>query len=311
MTKQKTNSIKARIKVDFYQEVTNKIITLLEKGVTPWRCTWNKYGLARNYATGHTYTGINAFLMNLSPHPIPLFMSFKQAKAKGGKIKKGAKSERVYFYKPLFKGKDENFIKLDQARSLKGMGEEVQVIPMLKYYSIFNVDDIEGIEIDIPEVELKDHQKIEKCETIIKNIPNAPEYVFEDANKAYYAPLSDKLNMPAIGQFETAEDYYCTLFHELTHASGHQSRLNRKGITDLNSFGSAGYSREELVAEMGASFLSAQVGINYDGLTENSAAYLQGWLNVLKADKKLIFKAAAEAQKATDYILGITRKYQD
>lgn len=310
MTKQNTNSVKERIKVDFYQEVTNKIIALLEKGVTPWRCTWNKYGLARNYATGHTYTGINAFLMNLSPHPIPLFMSFKQAKAKGGKIKKGSKSERVYFYKPLFKDKDENFIKIDQARSLKGLGEEVQVVPMLKYYSIFNVDDIEGIEIDIPEMELKDHQKIEKCEAIIKNVPNAPEYIFEDANKAYYAPASDKLNMPAIGQFETAEDYYCTFFHELTHATGHQSRLNRKGITDLNPFGSAGYSREELVAEMGASFLSAQVGINYDGLTENSAAYLQGWLKVLKADKKLIFKAAAEAQKATDYILGITRKYE-
>lgn len=295
-------------KRDLYQEVTNKMVALLEKGVAPWRCTWNRYGLARNFATGHIYTGINAFLMNLTPHPIPYFMSFKQAKAKGGKIRKGAKSEMVFFYKPLFKDKDENFIAPDKAVALKGMGEEVQVIPMLKYFNVFNIADVEGIEIDIPEVELKEHERIEECERIIKSVPNAPEYVFEDANRAYYSPHSDKLNMPDIAQFETAEDYYCTFFHELTHATGHQSRLNREGITELNPFGSPEYSREELIAEMGASFLSAQVGINYDELTENSAAYLQGWLKVLKADKKLVFKAAAEAQKAADYILGKSRK---
>ena len=306
MTKQSNH-----IKVDLYQEVTNKMIALLEKGVAPWRCTWNRYGLARNYATNHIYTGINSILMNLTPHPIPYFISFKQAKAKGGKIKKGAKSERVYFYKPLYKDKDENFINLEKAKSLKGMGEEVQVIPMLKYYNVFNISDVEGIEIDILEVELKDHERIEKCEAIIKNMPNTPEFVFEDANRAYYNPIADKLNMPAIGQFETADDYYCTWFHELTHATGHKSRLNREGIIKLNPFGSKGYSKEELVAEMGASFLSARIGINYDEITENSAAYLQGWLSVLKADKKFIFKAAAEAKKAADYILGIKRKYED
>ena len=296
---------------DLYQEVTNKMIALIEQGVAPWRCTWNKYGLARNYATGHQYSGINAFLMNLTQHPIPYFMSFKQAKAMGGKIRKGAKAEMVYFFKPLFKDKDENFVKLERAKALKGMGEEVQVIPMLKYYNVFNIEDIEGIEIEIPEVQLKDHERIEKCEAIIKGIKNPPKYVFENANQAYYAPISDKLNMPAIGQFETAEDYYTTFFHELTHATGHASRLNREGIIKLNPFGSPGYSKEELVAEMGASFLSAYVGINYDELTENSAAYLKGWLSVLKADKKLIFKAAAEAQKAADYILGVNRKYED
>jgi antirestriction protein ArdC len=302
---------KRTAKRDLYQEVTDKMITLLEKGVAPWRCTWNKYGLARNHATGHIYTGINAFLMNLTPHPIPYFMSFKQAKAKGGKIRKGAKAEMVYFYKPLFKDKDDNFIKADEAVNLKGRGEEVQVIPMLKYYNVFNIEDIEDIEIEIPEVELKEHERIEKCEAIINGMPNPPKFVFEDANRAYYAPTPDKVNMPDIGQFETAEEYYCTKFHEVTHSTGHPTRLNREGITKLNPFGSADYSKEELIAEMGAAFLSAQAGINYDELTENSAAYLQGWLKVLKADKKLIFKAAAEAQKAVDYILGVKRKYED
>lgn len=298
-------------KRDLYQEVTNRIIALLEKGVAPWRCTWNKYGLARNYATGHRYTGINAFLMNLTPHPIPYFMSFKQVKAKGGKIRKGAKSEMIFFYKPLFKDQDDNFINLDKAKALKGMGEEVQVIPVLKYYNVFNIEDIEGIEIVIPEVSLKEHQRIKNCESVIMGMKNPPNFVFEDANKAYYAPLADKLNMPALGQFETPEEYYSTYFHELTHSTGHQSRLNRKGITKNNPFASVGYSKEELVAEMGASFLCSRTGIDYKELTENSAAYLQGWLKVLKADKKLIFKAAAEAQKAVDYILGITRNYQN
>ncbi|MCG8327770.1 MAG: zincin-like metallopeptidase domain-containing protein [Chitinophagales bacterium] len=285
------------------------MIELLENGVTPWRCTWNQYGLARNYATGHIYTGINGFLMNLTPHPIPYFISFKQAKTKGGKIRKGAKANKVFFYKTLFKNEEEGFISAKQATALQGMGEDIQTIPMLKYYSVFNIEDVEGIEINIPEVELKEHERISKCEEIIKNVSNAPKYVFEDANRAYYHPFADKLNMPALGQFETAEEYYSTFFHELTHSTGHQSRLNREGITKLNPFGSPNYSKEELIAEMGASFLAAHTGINYDEITVNSAAYLQGWLKVLKADKKLIFKAAAEAQKAADYILNITRKF--
>lgn len=300
-----------KTKRDLYQEVTDRMIELLEQGVAPWRCTWSKYGAARNYATGHIYTGINAFLMNLTPHPIPYFMSFKQIKAKGGSVRKGSKANMVLFYKTLFKNEEEGFISQQKATALRGMGEEVQPIPMLKHYWVFNIADIEGIDIEIPEVELKEHERIEKCEAIINNMKNKPAFVFEDANRAYYSPFSDKLNMPALGQFETAEEYYSTYFHELTHSTGHEKRLKREGITDLNPFGSKEYSKEELIAEMGASFLSAHAGINHSELTENSAAYLQGWLNVLKADKKLIFKAAAEAQKATDYILNVKRSYND
>lgn len=140
---------------------------------------------------------------------------------------------------------------------------------------------------------------------------NPPEFVYEDANRAYYAPMSDKLNIPDLSQFETAEEYYSTLFHELTHSTGHASRLSREGITDLKPLDKKLYSKEELIAEMGASFLSAHTGINHDELTENSAAYLEGWLKILKADKKLIFKAAAKAQKAVDYILKVERKFEE
>lgn len=297
-------------KRDLYQEVTDRMTALLEKGVSPWRCSWSRYGFARNYATGHQYTGINALLMNLTPHPIPFFMTFKQAKAMGGSIRKGAKSSMVLFYKTYYMDADGKNISPEQAQSLKGMGEEIQRVAFLRYYSVFNVEDVEGIEIEIPEVELKDHERIEKCEQLVKAIPHPPKMVFEDANRAYYAPLSDKLNMPDIRQFDTAEEYYCTFFHELTHSTGHVSRLNREGVIERNPFGSPGYSKEELIAEMGASFLCAHTGIDIQAVTENSAAYLQGWLSVLKADKKLIFKAAAEAQRAVDYILGAERAYQ-
>lgn len=300
---------KQHSKRDLYQEVTDRMINLLEQGVTPWRCSWSQYGPARNYATGHIYSGINAVLMNLTPHPIPYFISFKQAKSLGGKIRKGAKSSAVYFFKSYHKDQHGKTLNPEQVQALHGMGEETTRIAFLKYFNVFNIEDVEGVEFDIPEVTLKDHERINYCEELIQGIPNPPELVTEDANRAYYVPSSDKLNIPDLRQFETAEEYYSTLFHELTHSTGHASRLNREGVTKLNPFGSADYSKEELIAEMGASFLCAHTGIDLPEVTENSAAYLQGWLSVLKADKKLIFKAAAEAQKAVDYMRGVTRDH--
>lgn len=294
---------------DIYQEVTDKMVKLIEKGVSPWRCNWSKYGAAKNYATGHFYTGINAILMNLTEHPIPFFMSFKQAQKLGGKIKKGAKAEIVCFYKTLYKDEKGNFYGRQKAIALAEMGVELETIPMLKHYNVFNVQDIEGIEIETPQVQLKQHEKIEACESIINGFSNPPEFICENANEAYYSVKRDKLNMPQMGQFKTAEAYYLTLFHELVHSTGHPKRLKREGLGQR--FGNTKYSKEELIAEMGASFLSAQTGIDIEDLTENSAAYLKGWLSALKGDKKLIFKAAAEAQKAVDLITGIQRNYQD
>ncbi len=295
-------------KRDLYQEVTSQIIALLEQGVAPWRCSWSRYGMARNYATGHIYSGINALLMNLTPHPIPYFMSFRQIKAKGGQIRKGAKAARVYFFKTYHKDENGHSLTAQEVEALNGMGEETHRISFLKSFCVFNIEDIEGIEIEITEVALQDHEKIERCEQFIAQIPQPPQWVFEDANAAYYHPITDKLNMPDIRQFETPQEYYSTLFHELIHATGHASRLNREGITKHNPFGSADYSKEEMIAELGASFLCAHTGINLPEVTKNNAAYLQGWLSVLKADHKLIFKAAAQAQKAVDYLLHHSRE---
>lgn len=288
---------------DLYREVTDKIIALIETGVAPWRRTWSQYGLARNYATGHIYTGINLILMNNTPHPIPYFLTFNQVKERGGQIRKGAKAEMVIYFNVYYKdGADQTMIK-EEARRRSDAGEDIQVLKFIKYYSVFNIADIEGIDFDIPQVELKPNEKIERCESIIEQMPNRPALKNIDGNRAFYAPPLDFVNMPAIEQFETAEDYYATYFHELTHSTGHTSRLAREEIMNPQSFGSKPYSREELVAEMGASFLCSSVQIDFDNVIENNAAYLAGWLKVLQTDSKFIFKAAAEAQKAADYIL--------
>jgi len=288
---------------DLYQEVTNKIIGMIERGVAPWRRTWSTYGLARNYATKHVYTGINLILMNNTPHPVPYFMTFNQIKEQGGQIRKGAKAEMVIYFNVYYKDSADQSLSPEQARSRSSSGEDIQVLKFIKYYNVFNVADIEGIEFEIPEVVLNLNERIERCENIIENMQNRPELRSMDGNRAFYSPALDFVNLPAIEQFETAEDYYATFFHELVHATGHASRLGREEVMNPQGFGSKPYSREELVAEMGASFLCSHVQIDYDNITENNAAYLAGWLKVLQADSKFIFKAAAEAQKAADYIL--------
>lgn len=296
-TKSKTAS-----KTDLYAKVTDKIIAMLEQGTIPWRKPWSGYGLARNYATGHVYTGINMILMNNTAHPIPCFMTFNQIKEREGRIRKGAKAEMVVYFNVLFKDKDGNKMSHEQARAMSR--EEVRVQRFIKYYNVFNVTDIEGIELTYPEVKLQPHEKIEKCESVIWNMPQLPEIVEYDGNRCYYNPVHDYVNMAQIEQFDTPEDYYATFFHELVHATGHIKRLARPAITQPEGFGGKSYSEEELVAEIGASYLCASTGIDYQPLMDNAAAYIQGWLKVLKKDKTFIFKASAEAQKAADYVLG-------
>lgn len=299
---------KNRVKPDLYQEVTNKIITKLEEGTAPWQCSWSRYGMARNYVSGNTYRGINAFLMNFLPvHPIPYYLSFKQAKDLGGHVKKGSKAEKVYFFKAYYKDADGKSISDETATRLSASGEKIQFIPFLKSYSVFNVADVEGVDFNLPEIELHYHSPLERCEAMLAAIKNPPQYVKEDPNGAWYSPRRDVLNMPGRNQFKSVEEYYCTKFHELTHSTGHVTRLNREGVAGEIKRGSDEYAREELIAEMGASFLCAATGIDVAAVTDNSAAYIAGWLKRLKDDKTLVLKAAAGAQKAADYLLNVER----
>jgi antirestriction protein ArdC len=288
---------------DLYQEVTNKIIAMIENGVAPWRRTWNTYGLARNFGTDHIYTGINLILMNNTIHPIPYFLTFNQVKEQGGMIRKDSKAEKVIYFNVYYKdGNDKTLDKEDAIKRLKH-GEGIQILKFIKYYNVFNIENIEGIEFNIPEIELKPNEKIAKCESIIENMPNRPEYRQINANKACYSSEFDFVSMPAIEQFESPEAYYATYFHELVHSTGHTSRLSRMEVMHHDIYRGKNYAREELVAEMGASFLCSTVQIDFDSIVENNVAYLVGWLKVLQEDSKFIFKVASEAQKASDYIL--------
>jgi antirestriction protein ArdC len=178
---------------------------------------------------------------------------------------------------------------------------ETDYIPMLRYYRVFNLDQVAGIKK--PSLEnLPIFQPIEEAETIASTYQEQVE-VSHGGTRAYYQPATDSIRMPEKEAFDSSEEYYSTLFHEFTHSTGHQSRLNRAGITEMHYFGDEIYSREELVAEMGAAMLCAVAGIE-NKTVKNSAAYIQSWLSKLRDDKKLVVHAAAAAQKAADFILG-------
>ena len=172
---------------------------------------------------------------------------------------------------------------------------------LLRYYRVFNLDQTEGIADKLGLGSIPVIPQIDECERIVAQMPKRPQ--FEQDARAWYRPSSDTVGMPARNAFTSAEGYYATLFHELTHSTGHASRVGREGIEKLNSFGSESYSREELVAELGSAMLCGVCGIA-PAIIENSAAYLQSWIRALKSDSRLIVTAASAAQKAADFILG-------
>ena len=175
----------------------------------------------------------------------------------------------------------------------------------MRYYTVFNLEQCEGITSPDP---VREINPLEQCETIVNSMPNPPGFTQEA--RACYWPSTDTVGMPARSAFHAAEEYYSTLFHEITHSTGHPSRVGREGIMNHNPFGSEDYSKEELIAEMGATMLCGVAGIESRTLG-NSAAYLQTWINKLKSDSRLIVSAASQAQKAADYVLGKTAAETD
>ncbi len=287
-----------------YDVITERIIAQLEKGTVPWRRPWNaRAGMPKNLASGKEYRGINPFLLHSLGYESPYFVTFKQAKARGGHVSKGEKGCPVVFWRwfapkrqPEPDTPDCHFARRDKDGRV--------ILPMLRYYTVFNVAQCEGIEAPVLDVPERDHTPIEAAEGIAAAMTNAPT-VRSHSRKASYDPVSDTVSMPRPEVFESGEGYYATLFHELTHSTGHASRLNRKGITEVIRLGSPTYTREELVAEMGAAFLCGEAGI-LETQFDQSAAYIDGWLGQLRKDTKLVVVAAAQAQKAADYILGRT-----
>jgi antirestriction protein ArdC len=240
-----------------------------------------------NLASGRGYRGINVFLLSSSGYGSPYWLTYKQATERGGHVRKGEHGRKVVFWK----------IGTREVEDSDGDTIERKSI-LLRYYTVFNVEQCEGIAA--PD-SARTVNPIEECERIVNGMPNPPA-LLEDA-RAWYRPSTDTVGMPSRNAFNCAEEYYSTLFHELTHSTGHTKRVGRDGIEKLNTFGSESYSKEELIAEMGAAMLCGVVGIERKTLS-NSSAYLQSWINVLRSDSRMVIQAASHAQKAADYIIG-------
>lgn len=217
------------------------------------------------------------------------FATFNQIKEKGGSIKAGAKSLPVVFW---------------QIREVadRDSGND-KTVPILRYYRVFSLDDVEGIVIPIEPEPLRQFTPIEAAERIVAHMPLRPDIRTGPA-RAYYSPSDDYINMPRQELFTTDEEWYACLYHELGHATGHTSRLNRSTVTTASYFGSTTYSKEELIAECCSAFLAAESGIVATTI-DNSASYINGWLRALRSsdNRGMVIHAAAAGQRAADYIL--------
>jgi len=286
---------------DIYEQVTQRIITQLEQGVIPWKSPYfSKVGFPRNFTSGKRYNGINVFLLGSLRYTSPYFLTFLQAKELGGYVRKGEKGFLVIKYGTYTK-------------ECEGQATEEQR-KYLKGYTVFHASQIEGVEFPAPDQpELPLTTACDRARQIVAAVPKAPA-IREGSAIPCYQPTSDSIHMPERCFFTSEEAYFSTLFHELTHATGHQSRLARASLLENKGMDATGnearkvYAEEELVAEMGASFLNAHAGI-IENEIDNSAAYLQGWIDALKSKdaKGWIIRAASQAQRATDFILNTQR----
>src|SRR5215469_9635819 len=273
--------------------ITENIIKQLEQGVAPWRKPWST-SMPRNLISKKAYRGLNVFMLATQGYGSPYWVTFNQAKQLGAHVRQGEKSTLVSFWK---------FSEYERQNVETGELENKSSV-LLRYYRVFNIEQCDGLKALYGD-DRKPVNPIAECESIAERMPNRPR--IEQHSQAFYRPSSDMVGIPSSTCFESCEAYYSTLFHELTHSTGHKTRLNRfeENATD-HQFGSESYSKEELVAEMGAAMLAGIAGISHATLA-NSLGYLQSWILRLKSDSRLVISAASHAQKAADYILGKTQ----
>jgi antirestriction protein ArdC len=286
-------------KQDVYARITNKIVADLEKGVRTWLKPWNAAHTEGRITrplrhNGLPYSGINVLMLWASAmeqgFAAPIWMTFKQALELNAHVRKGEKGSLVVYANSVTKTETND------------AGEEVErETPFMKGYTVFNGDQVEGLPEHYygkPEVRLTPVERNERAEVFFRNTGADIHY---RGDRAFYAYEADYIQMPAIEAFRDAESFYATLAHEATHWTRHASRLDR----DLGRkhYGDEGYAREELVAELGAAFLCADLDLTPE-VREDHADYIGSWLQVLRNDKRAIFSAAAHAQRAVDYLQG-------
>lgn len=292
---------KARPVRDIAQEVTDRIVAALEAGVVPWRAQHvaaDAGGIPSNLSTGKEYRGINVFLLWIAGltgcRTRPLWLTYRQAAALGGQVRPGEKGTGIVFY---------NFMEKEDKKAPDG----VKRIAFLKTWTVFNVDQIDGLpglpETTAPPAAAPGMPTAERvaCEEIVQHYlrgAGAPRVAEMDVTP-HYTPRTDSIVTPGMASYETPEAYFATLFHEMAHSTGHASRLARPGIMDCGKGGKKAYAAEEMVAELAAALVCAHTGIA-PKTEEMTAAYIGSWLETVKEDKGFFLAAAGKAQKAVD-----------
>ena len=279
------------MKKDIYQEITDRIIEKLEAGIIPWRKPWVD-GMPINYVSRNEYSGVNLLLLPQSGE----WLTFLQAKQAGGGIKKGEKGTTIVKY-GTYEKKDDN----------AADDEEREIKRYLKTYSVFHISQCEGIESKLPasgiiNPDINPNEEAEKTLQAYVKREKIKLELLDDSQGAYYNPTRDLIRMPSREKFNSNADFYSVAFHESAHSTGHKSRLDR--ISKHAAFGSGEYSKEELVAEIAASYLNNVHGLETKSSFDNTAAYIRSWVKKFMDDKKMIVQAAAAAQKAANFILG-------
>jgi antirestriction protein ArdC len=276
-----------------YQIVTDRILERLQAGVIPWKHYTNlrsEESAPRNIVSGKPYHGVNYFLLSMMGHRSPWWLTFKQAKDLGGFVRKGEHSMPITYW---------NFVEAEDRETGKPKS-----IPFLKHFNVFNSEQVDGIDAKIPDLPApRETKPNEEAQAIVANMPNRPGITYGAFPIACYSPSEDTVKMTKAELCVSDERFNEVLLHELVHSTGHSSRLNReKEMGGWHAFGSKEYSREELVAEMGAAFLCSFCGI-IQATIDDSASYIDGWVKHLKGDAKLVVQAAGKAEKAAKYIL--------
>ena len=279
------------MKRDLYSEVSARIVAELEAGAAPWVKPWSAtagQNVPQNAVTNRPYSGCNVILLWLARNrgwPTPRFLTFKQAIEAGGNVRKGEHGTKVYFVKQL---------------QIKDGEEDARLVPMMREYTVFNVAQCENLPDGVKAGKPMRVRNPDTRDASADEFLRSTRADIRDGHgEAYYVPSHDFISVPAFEAFKGADHFYCTAFHELTHWTGHKSRLDR----DLkNRFGSHEYAAEELIAELGAAFLCAEFG--FDGDVRN-AGYIATWIELLKADKRAFFTACNRASKAAEYLRGL------
>ena len=281
------------MKRDLYAEVSARIVAELERGAAPWIKPWSAtagQNVPQNAVTNRPYSGCNVILLWIGRNrgwPTPRFLTFKQARDAGGNVRKSEHGTKVYFVKQL------------QIKDGDGEEADTRLVPMLREYTVFNVAQCENLPDSVKAGKPIRVRNPDTRDALADKFLRSSADVREGHGEAYYAPGADFISLPRFEAFKGADHFYNIAFHELTHWTGHKSRLDR----DLkHRFGEQVYAAEELVAELGAPFLCAEFG--FDGDVRN-AGYIATWIELLKADKRAIFTACNRASKAADYLRGL------